>query len=145
MNKYFILIGVVVLVLIGGVVYKIFLRPESSAPVTTGVERSITIIAEQDKWRFSPEDIEINRGDKVTMTVINEDDYDHGIAIDAYGISQRMPAKSTIKIEFVATQEGDFPFICSVPCGEGMVDGKKRTHFDMIGNLHVRGISSGEK
>ena len=145
MNKYFILIGIVVLVIIGGVVYKIFLRPQSSEPVITGVEKNITIIAEQDKWRFSPEDIEINRGDKVMMAVINEDDYDHGIAIDAYGISQRMPAKSTIKVEFTATQEGDFPFYCSVPCGEGIVDGKKRTHFDMIGNLHVRGISSGGK
>ena len=143
MNKYVILIGVVVVVLIGGVVYRVFLLPQSSKPVTTGVERSITIIAEQDAWRFIPEDIEINRGDKVIMTVINEDDYDHGIAIDAYGISQRMPAKSTITVELVATQEGDFPFYCSVPCGEGMVDGKKRTHFDMIGNLRVRGIGNG--
>lgn len=144
MNKYFFLIGAVVIVLIGGFGYRIFLLPASSQPVSTGVERIITVIAEQNKWRFSPEDIEINRGDKVIMTVINEDDYDHGIAIDAYGISQRMPAKSTIKVEFVATQEGDFPFYCSVPCGEGEVDGKKRTHFDMIGNLHVRGMGSGK-
>jgi len=76
------------------------------------------------------------------MTVINEDDYDHGIAIDAFGITQRMPANSTVKVEFVATQAGDFPFYCSVPCGEGIVDGKKRTHFDMIGKLHVRSIIS---
>lgn len=143
MNKYFLLIGVVGLVLIGGIGYRIFLRPQSSEPVITGIERIITVIAEQNEWRFTPEDIEINRGDKVIMTVINEDDYDHGIAIDAYGISQRMPAKGTIKVEFIATQEGDFPFYCSVPCGEGIVDGKKRTHFDMIGNLHVRGISNG--
>lgn len=145
MNKYVLLIGVVVVVLIGGVTYRIFLLPKSSQPVTTGAERNITIIAEQNKWRFSPEAIEINRGDKVMMTVINEDEYDHGIAIDAYGISQRMPAKSTIKVEFTATQEGDFPFYCSVPCGEGMVDGKKRTHFDMIGNLHVRGMAGSGK
>ena len=145
MNKYFFLIGAVALVLIGGVVYRVFLLPQNSVPVTTGVERIITVIAEQNKWRFSPEDIQIDRGDKVVMTVINEDDYDHGIAIDAYGISQRMPAKSTIKVEFIATQEGDFPFYCSVPCGEGVVDGKKRTHFDMIGNLHVRGITSETK
>ena len=144
MNKYILLIGVVVVVIIGGVVYRVFLLPQSSVPVTTGVERIITVVAEQDKWRFSPEDIQIDRGDKVVMTVINEDEYDHGIAIDAYGISQRMPAKSTIKVEFIATQEGDFPFYCSVPCGEGMVDGKKRTHFDMIGNLHVRGMGSGK-
>lgn len=144
MNKYFLLIGAVVLVLIGGIVYRVFLLPQSSQPVTTGVEKDVTVIAKKDSWRFEPENIEINRGDKVVMTVINEDEYDHGIAIDAYGISQRMPAKTTIKLEFVATQEGDFQYYCSVPCGEGMVDHKKRTHFDMIGTLHVKGMSSGK-
>ena len=68
--------------------------------------------------------------------------YDYGIALDVLGVSQRMPVNSTIKIEFVAIQEGDFPFYCSVPCGEGIVDGHKRTHFDMVGNLHVRSAMS---
>jgi len=27
-----------------------------------------------------------------------------------------------------------------VPCGEGMVDGKKRTHFDMIGKIQVKDL-----
>lgn len=84
----------------------------------------------------------MERGDKIIMTVINEDSYDHGIAIDAFGVSQRMPANGTIKIEFTVTQEGDFPFYCSVPCGEGHVDGVKRTHFDMIGKLHVKSLIS---
>src|SRR3989338_3091224 len=142
MNKYFILIAVAVIIIGGGVAYQTFLRSESSAPVTTGVVRNITIIAKNDEWRFIPEEIEAQRGDKIVATVINEDDYDHGIAIDALGVSQRMPARSTITVEFVVTQEGDFPFYCSVPCGEGMVEGKKRTHFDMIGTLHVRSLIS---
>ena len=91
---------------------------------------------------FVPEIIEVTRGDKIVATIINEDIYDHGIAIDAFGISRRMPANSTIKVEFVVTQEGDFPFYCSVPCGEGTANGVKRTHFDMIGKLHVRSIVS---
>lgn len=126
-------------------VYRAFFLPEASAPVTTGKVREITITAKKNEWRFVPEDIELERGDKVIATVINEDDYDHGIAFEAFGISKRMPAKSTIKVEFVVTQEGDFPFYCSVPCGEGMVDGKKRTHFDMIGKLHVKSLVSGTK
>ena len=132
-----------VLVLAGGIAYRAFLLPEESKPVTTGKERQITIIAKKNEWRFIPEDIEIERGDKLIMEVINEDDYDHGIAIDAFGVTQRMPALSTIKVEFVVTQEGDFPFYCSVPCGEGEVDGAKRTHFDMIGKLHVKPVQSG--
>ena len=140
MNKYFILIGVGALIIAGGILYRVFLLPESSAPVITGKVREITITATKDTWSFVPEIIEAERGDKIIAIVINEDDYDHGIAIDAFGVSQRMPANSTIKIEFVVTQQGDFPFYCSVPCGEGEVDGQKRGHFDMVGKLHVRSI-----
>lgn len=145
MNKYFIIIGIVVLLVVAGGVYRAYFLPEASKPVTTGVERRITITAIKDEWRFEPEDIEVNRGDKIILTIVNEDDYDHGLAIDAYGLSQRMPANETITVEFVATQEGDFPFFCSVPCGEGVVNGVKRTHFDMIGRLHVRSIISETK
>lgn len=145
MNKYFILIIVGALIVSGGIIYRVFFLSESSAPVTTGKVREITIVAKKNEWRFIPEEIEAERGDKIMATVVNEDDYDHGIALDAFGISQRMPARSTIKVEFVVTQEGDFPFYCSVPCGEGMVDGKKRTHFDMLGKLHVRSIISSTK
>ncbi len=143
MNKYFILIGIGALIIIGGIIYRIFLLPEESVPVTTGKVREITIVAAKDQWRFVPEVIEADRGDKIIATIVNEDDYDHGISIDAFGVSQRMPANSIIKVEFVVTQEGDFPFYCSVPCGEGEVDGVKRTHFDMVGKIHVRSIILG--
>ena len=143
MNKYFILIVLGVIIIIGGIVYRVFLLPQKSVPVTTGKVREITIIAKQNEWRFVPEDIEAERGDKIIATVVNEDEYDHGIAIDAFGISQRMPANSTIKVEFTVTQEGDFPFYCSVPCGEGEVHGLKRGHFDMVGKIHVKNIVSG--
>ncbi len=138
MNKYFYLIGVVILVIGGGIFYRAVLLPQSSVPVDTGKVKSFTIVAKKNGWRFVPETIEVERGDKVKLQVINEDDYDHGLAIDAFGVSQRMPANSTINVEFVVTQEGDFQYYCSVPCGEGMVDGKKRTHFDMIGVIKVR-------
>lgn len=142
MNKYLILIILGVVILGGGVFYRQFLLSESAKPVTTGKVREVTVTAEKDKWIFMPEIIEAERGDKIVMTAVNKDDYDHGIAIDAFGISQRMPARETIKIEFVVTQEGEFPYYCSVPCGEGIVDGVKRTHFDMVGKLHVRSAIS---
>ena len=140
MNKYFWLIIIGVLIIGGGVVYRVFFLSEAAKPVTTGEVKEFTVVAKKDTWSFIPETIEVNRGDKIIMTVVNEDSYDHGIAIDAFGISQRMPALGTIKIEFTATQAGDFPFYCSVPCGEGIVDGKKRGHFDMIGKIKVRDI-----
>ncbi|KKU04961.1 MAG: hypothetical protein UX07_C0023G0011 [Parcubacteria group bacterium GW2011_GWA2_45_30] len=142
MNKYAILIIIGVLILGFGVFYRTFLLSDEAKPVTTGKIREVTIIAKKDEWRFVPEVIEAERGDKIVITAVNEDDYDHGIAIDAFGQSQRMPARSTIKMEFVVTQEGEFPFYCSVPCGEGEVDGKHRTHFDMIGKIEVRSMVS---
>ena|SRR3990170_3270715 len=142
MNKYFILIGIVILVITAGVIYRVFILAEESKPVNTGVVREITVAAKKDQWLFSPEAIEANQGDKIVMTLINEDAYDHGIGIEAFGISQRMPANSTIEVKFVVTKAGNFPFFCSVPCGEGEVDGVKRTHFDMIGKLHVRSLIS---
>lgn len=142
MNKYVILIGVVVIIIAGGIFYRAFLLPKDSVPLVTGKVREITIVASKDRWAFEPEVIEAERGDKIIATIINEDDYDHGIAIDAFGVSQRMPAKGTIKTEFTVTQEGDFPFYCSVPCGEGEVEGAKRGHFDMVGKMHVRSIIS---
>ncbi|MBI3421249.1 MAG: cupredoxin domain-containing protein [Candidatus Sungbacteria bacterium] len=145
MNKYFILIIVAIVILAGGIGYRMFLLPQQSVPVTTGKSVEITMVAKKDEWRFEPEVIEVNRGDKVIATIVNEDNYDHGIAIDAFGVSQRMPANSTTRIEFVVTQEGEFPFYCSVPCGEGVVDGKKRTHFDMIGKIQVKHVGDSGK
>lgn len=139
MNKYFTIGIVVVALLVGGVVYKKSFQKKVDAPITTGVVKEFTVKAAKDKWDFLPKDITVNRGDKIVMTVVNEDSYDHGIAIDGFGVSQRMPANSTIKLEFVATQAGEFPYYCSVPCGEGKVEGKKRTHFDMIGKVIVKG------
>lgn len=141
MNKYFILIGLTILIIGGGLFYRTFLLSEEAKPVESGVIRNFTIIAKKNEWRWVPETIEVDRGDSIKLELINEDDYDHGVAIDAFGVSQRMPARSTIKVEFVVTQVGDFPYYCSVPCGEGEVDGKKRTHFDMIGVIKVKPAS----
>lgn len=140
MNKYIYLIIGMVLILGVGVAYKNFGQKKENIGMHTGGVKEITIRAQKNKWNWYPEDITVNQGDTVKLTIINEDEYDHGIAIDAYGISQRVPALGTIEAEFVATQPGDFPFYCSVPCGEGVVDGKPRGHFDQVGKIHVTGM-----
>ena len=142
MNKYFIIIIVVVLLIAGGAVYQEFVIPESERGIETGAVKEFTIIAKKNTWRFIPEELNVVQGDRIILTIINEDDYDHGFAIDAFGVSQRLPANRTIKVEFVVTKPGDFPYYCSVPCGEGIVDGVKRGHFDTIGKVHVRSLIS---
>ena len=65
MNKYFLLIGIGVLLIGGGIVYRVFFISESSKPVTSGKTVEITIVAKKNEWRFVPEDIEAERGDKL--------------------------------------------------------------------------------
>jgi len=141
-NKYIIIVIVLVLIIASGAVYRAKFVPEVEKAIVTGIERSVSIVVFENTWAFEPEFIEADQGDKIIFTITNRDDYDHGFAIDAFGISQRMPAKSTIQIESVVTKAGDFPYYCSVSCGSGIVDGEKRGHFNQVGRLHVRSAIS---
>lgn len=148
MNKYITLGIAFVLLIAGGVAFRSFSGDEGK-PMSTGVVKEITLVAVKDQWRFEPDDIEVNQGDKVVLTIINEDIYDHGIAIDAFGVSERIPALGTIEIDFVATQPGEFPFYCSVPCGKCEeksceINGVRRGHIDQVGKLHVKSMMTTE-
>lgn len=143
MNKYLILIIVLIVLIVSGIGYRAFLLPQSSRPVYTGIVREVTVVIQKDSWSFAPETIDANLGDTLKIKFVNEDDYDHGVGIDAYGVSQRIPARATLDVPpFVVTKPGDFQFYCSVSCGEGIAHsglhkGDKRTHFDQIGTLCV--------
>ena len=142
MNKYLIILIIFGLIIGGGFFYSKFIKSEESKPIETGAVKNFTMVAKKNEWRFVPDQIEVEQGDKVNITITNEDGYDHGMTIEAFGINQRIPARSTIKVSFVATQVGDFTYFCSVPCGEGVVNGEKRGHFDQFGKITVRPIQS---
>lgn len=143
MNKYVTLLIILVALIAIGIGYRTFLLPESRRPVDTGIVKEITIRIPKNSWTFEPETIDADLGDTLKLTFVNEDDYDHGLGIDAYGVSQRIPARATVKIPpFVVTKAGDFQFYCSVSCSEGIVEsgkylGQKRGHFDQIGTICV--------
>ncbi|MDO8624306.1 MAG: hypothetical protein Q7R54_03035 [bacterium] len=143
MNKYLILLIVLVGLVGSGVAYRKYLLPDSQKPVDTGIVRGVTVHIMKDSWSFDPEVIDADLGDTLKMRFVNEDDYDHGLGIDAYGVSQRIPARTTVDIPpFVVTKAGDFQFYCSVSCGEGIAQGgihkgAKRSHFDQIGTICV--------
>ncbi len=128
MNK-FIIIAIFTIILIGaGIIYSIYFRASETTPIKpTGNIVEINITANKNKW--NPTLITVKAGDTVKINLINEDPYDHGFAIEAFGINKRMFAKQETSIEFVASKIGDFPFYCSVPCGEG--------HFEQTGHLIV--------
>ena len=139
MKKFIIIAIFVAVVTVLGIFYRSsFLPPALQTVEESGKTIEIEMITVKNEWRFDPDYFEVGVGDKVVINFYNEDEYDHGFALEAYGINKRLPPKEWVKLEFIAGRTGEFPFYCSVSCGSGLVNGVKRTHFDMIGKMMVR-------
>lgn len=95
-------------------------------PAATQI-REITMTAK--KWEFEPSTIEVNKGDRVVLTITSED-VKHGFAIDDFGVAVTLEPGKTVTTEFVADKAGTYDFYCSVYCGSG--------HRDMVGKLVVK-------
>jgi plastocyanin len=95
-------------------------------PTDPPPQAEIRVTARQ--FEFSPKMITVSKGERVKLLVTSED-VDHGIAIDAFNIDVKLPAKQTKTIEFTADREGRFRYYCSVFCGDG--------HPHMAGELVV--------
>lgn len=80
-----------------------------------------------NEWRFEPDVIMAHPGDRVILKIFNEDPYDHGFAMEAFGVNKRLFPKRETVIDFVVSKPGTFSFYCSVPCGEG--------HYSHIGQF----------
>ena len=119
-NK-FATIGIfLMLLIVSGIIYQKFYRPPELAPVqASGKTTVIKMCSRQNKWFFDPQRPEVNVGDKVKIQIFNQDTYDHGLALETFGVNKRIFPRRETEIEFVATKVGEFPFYCSVPCGEG--------------------------
>jgi len=70
------------------------------------------------KFEFSPNPIRVKKGQPVKLT-ITATDRDHGFAIDAFNISQKLKQGEPTVIEFTPDKTGDFPFKCALFCGSG--------------------------
>ncbi len=155
MNKFIILGIVVIIILGGGIAYKGVTDTDNCTEIM-GEDVVMTVLSKKLEWRFEPESITVNKCDRVNLTVINEDNFDHGVAIDALGISQRLPANGSINVNFVASKEGEFPFYCSVSCSDskstgdlqggvvqtGTYTAQFRGHFEHIGKFIVGALKA---
>jgi len=129
-NKYLGLLIFAVLLMSSGIFYQQFYRPASIGSFkSTGVVVEIHMRVIQNTWKWEPDTIRVNPGDKLKLHINNEDTYDHGFAIDVFGVNRRLFPKSTTTIEFTPSIPGKFNFYCSVPCGQG--------HYDQVGTLIV--------
>jgi cytochrome c oxidase subunit II len=102
---------------------------DKEALVDEKVSDVVEIEMEAKRFEFVPQVVEINKGDKVKLTITSTD-VAHGISIPEYGISERLPVGQPVDIEFTADKEGEFTTICNVFCGSG--------HSKMKGKIIVK-------
>ena len=90
------------------------------------VSRTFTIEASQ--YAYSPSELQVNPGDRVTIELVSTDVV-HGLYVDGYGASVEADPGQTATLTFVANRPGSFRFRCSATCGP--------LHPFMIGKLMV--------
>jgi len=132
MDKKYIIFGLLFALVVGGAIAgRKFIAPK---PCTAGIGKTVTINMRviKNRWKWDPGLIKVQCGNEVVLNIYNEDDYDHGFALDVYGINKRLPPLTTTTVRFRATNAGEFIFYCSVPCGEG--------HFEQKGKLIVSDV-----
>ncbi len=95
-------------------------------PAPAPIDRTIRIEARM--FQFSPGEIRVNPGDRVTIELVSTDVV-HGLVLDGYPFELKADPGQTAASTFTATQSGVFRFRCLVPCGN--------LHPFMIGKLQV--------
>lgn len=95
------------------------------APAATGLAQTPDVVVkiELEDMRFHPEQLELERDQPAGLFLINRDDFDHSLDIDALDVHVTVPARSSV-VAFVQPDErGEFYIYCAVPGHEsaGMV------------------------
>jgi plastocyanin len=97
-----------------------------SLPQTEPTEHTFRV--EASSYEFSPAEITVNPGDRVTIELTSTDVV-HGLYLDGYDLQISADPGQTETLTFTADRSGTFRFRCSVTCGD--------LHPFMIGKLHV--------
>ena len=97
-------------------------------PVRSIVPQERIFRVEAHQFAYSPSEIDVNPGDRVTLQLVSTDVV-HGLYVDGYGVSVQADPGQTATLTFVAERGGSFRIRCNVTCGA--------MHPFMIGKLNV--------
>lgn len=103
----------------------IFLFP-AQGTAASPADRVVRI--EAARFAFTPAQVRVNPGDRVTLEVVATD-VAHGVHIDDYNLEVFAEPGQTARLTFVADRPGMFRLRCSVTCGP--------LHPFMLGKLRV--------
>ena len=137
----FIIVGLLVMGFVGFMLADSGSRASSQADGTGGSGANMQVgdasvkefVITASKFKFEPSTIEVNKGDRVRLTLKNADGA-HGIGISEFGVDLKAGEGEEKTVEFTADKEGTFSFNCNTYCGSG--------HIDMTGKLVVKGSGS---
>lgn len=74
-------------------------------------------------WEFSPANMSVKKGEKITIQLHGESGI-HGFAVPDLGINQPVRPGETIAVQLPTDTPGTYRFFCSIPCGKGHIDMK---------------------
>ena len=99
-----------------------------AVPVEPPGTRTFDVVA--SRWKFEPEVLEVDEGDRVVLRVRSTDTA-HGLAIKEFKVKRDVPdTGEVITVDFLAAKPGTYRVECSEYCGKG--------HSKMRGRLVVR-------
>jgi heme/copper-type cytochrome/quinol oxidase subunit 2 len=92
-------------------------------------------------WGFSPNKIEVNRGDLVRLSFTTANDevalYNgHGFGIEKYNVNVFLVKGTNQEVEFVADKPGTYTFRCTSFCATPTAP--EENHFNMVGTFVVK-------
>jgi cytochrome c oxidase subunit II len=94
----------------------------AASPLPT--PRVVTVDVVAKRFSFTPDRIEVSRGDHVKLSIRSADGT-HGLAIKRLKVDIQVPrGGAPVVLEFDATQAGQFSITCSEYCGKGHNDMK---------------------
>jgi plastocyanin len=111
---------------------------QSNSSAIPGKVRDISIKAES--WKFTPNVIEVNKGDTVRLHFATAQDevslyIGHGFGIEKYNVNVFLLKGTEQTVEFMADKPGNFTFRCTSFCSAPAA--AIENHFNMVGKLIV--------
>jgi heme/copper-type cytochrome/quinol oxidase subunit 2 len=97
-----------------------------------------------ESWKFTPNLIEVNKGDLVRLHFVTAQDevelYNgHGFGIEKYGVNVFLLKGTNQTVEFIADKPGTYTFRCTSFCSSP--EAAIENHFNMVGTLVVNDVN----
>lgn len=89
--------------------------------------REITM-SSGDNW-YRPNELEVSRGERITLVISNDGVLTHNISIDEFDVKKDYRPGETVRVTFTPDRTGEFRFYCDEP---------GHAEAGMVGVLRVR-------